>query len=143
MKAPYGERLWRVAGIGVGWAAVWILTWILAVTIIGFADPDSIDPGEESFLLWSGIFGPMGFLSGIVFGLLLSVGRPGWTYTGLSLTRAAACGVLGSALAQIPYLGHGDQGLVANLKMAAMFAAFGGVIAIVWAAAAKAWIRKR
>ena len=51
--------------------------------------------------------------------------------------------ILGSAIVQMAYLGHGDAGLVANIKMALLFSAIGGVIAIAWLAIARAWLHWR
>jgi hypothetical protein len=41
---------------------------------------------------------------------------------------AVAWGILATAIVQVPYLGHGDAGLVANLSMALLFSGLGGVV---------------
>jgi hypothetical protein len=53
------------------------------------------------------------------------------------VTRAARWGFLGTAIAQLVYLNHGDLGLVSNIKMALMFSAFGGAVAMVWLVTAR------
>jgi hypothetical protein len=88
-------------------------------------------------------FGPMGFFSGVAFGLLLSIGGRGRPLFERSLARVAGSGILGTAIVQVAYLGHGDAGLAANIQMALLFAAFGGVVAIVWLAMARSWTRRR
>jgi hypothetical protein len=70
----------------------------------------------------------MGFLSGLAFaGLLFAFGG-----AGASLFRAVGRGVFGTALVQLAYLGHGDQGLLANLQMALLFSAIGGLVTMAW-----------
>ncbi len=106
--------------------------------IIGIVDPDSIDPGEGPVVV-AAIIGPMGLFSGVAFAILLSITGNGRADFDVSLTRAAGCGVLGSAVVQLAYLGHGDLGLAANIKMALLFCVVGGVVAMVWLGMARRW----
>ena len=116
----------RVLSIGAVWGILWLAFWLVVGAVIGIVDPDSIDPGEPAGML--AIFAPMGFLSGIAFaGLLLAVAR-----AGTSLFRAAALGTIGTALVQLAYLGHGDQGLLDNLRMALLFSVIGGLVTMAW-----------
>lgn len=118
----------RVAGIGLAWGVLWIAVAAVAGTIIGIVDPDSIDPGEPIAAVI--IFGPMGFLSGVVFALLLGGSRS--AASDVSLARSASIGFMATAVVQVAYLGHGDAGLAANLMMALLFSAVGAVVAAMW-----------
>jgi len=119
----------RVVGIAVVWATLWLAFWVVIGTIIGLVDPDSMDPGEPVGMV--AIFGPMGPLSSGAFAGLLALGardasrRP-------SFFRIAGFGVLGTAIVQLAYLGHGDNGLLANVQMAMLFSVIGGIITAVW-----------
>ena len=75
--------------------------------------------------------------------VLLSIGGRGRADTELSLTRVIGWGALGSAIVQLAYLGHGDQGLAANIKMALLFCAFGGVVTMGWLVMARRWAHRR
>jgi hypothetical protein len=136
------RNLRRVLGIGLAWAILWTTLWAIVVVIIGIVDPDSIDPGEGPMVAVA-ILGPMGLLSGVAFGALSSIVAHGRTSADLSLMRAAALGILGSAIVQLAYLGHGDQGLAANIKMALLFSVIGGGITVVWLVISRSWSRRR
>lgn len=129
----------RVAGIGVAWAVLWLAFWGIVAGVIAVLDPDSIDPGEP--LMFVAIFGPMGLLTGVVFAVLLTIWENVRTIADLPLTRVACWGILSTAVVQLAYLGHGDAGLAANIKMALLFAAFGGVVTTVWLVMARRWSR--
>lgn len=132
------STLRRVLGIGLARAILWLAFWAIAGVIIGIVDPDSIDPGGGPMVMVA-IFGPMGLFSGVAFGLLLSIGGRGGTTIDLSLLRAAGWGILGTAIVQLAYLGHGDHGLAAHIKMALLFSVFGGVVTMVWLVMARRW----
>ncbi len=127
------------AGVGLGWFLSWLTLWGIAGAIIATVDPDSIDPGDGRGAVL--ILGSMGLLSGIMFGALLTAARRTRPLHGLSFTRATALGLLSCAAAQVPYLGHGDQGIAANSQMALLFTAFGGMVTAVWFAASRIWPR--
>ncbi len=132
----------RVLGLAVIWAILWLAFWTIVIGIIWIVDPDSIDPGEGPMLIVV-ILGPMGLLSGLAVAGLVSMQRRAGTAIDLSLIRVAGWGVLGSAIVQVAYLGHGDAGLAANIKMALLFSAFGGVVTLVWFLMARTWLRRR
>lgn len=69
------------------------------------------------------IFGSMGLLTGVAFGVLVSIWESGRAVIDLPLTRVAGWGILSTAIVQLAYLGHGDAGLPANIKMALLFSA--------------------
>jgi hypothetical protein len=129
----------RVLGIGAAWASLWLAFWALVGAIVGIADPDSIDPGEPMAML--AVFGSMGFLSGLAFGGLLAIRARGSAPMHPSLRRAGGLGILGTAIVQLAYLGHGDQGLLANLQMALLFSLIGGIVTVAWFGLAKVWSR--
>ena len=126
----------RILTIGLVWAGLWMAAATILGVIIAVIDPASIDPGEEYMGLV--IFGLMGFLSGAAFALLLSIGRAGRQDADRPVAVVAIWGLAGTAVAQVPYLGHGDQGLLANIGMALVFSAFGGCVAMLWQVLARA-----
>jgi len=130
----------KIAGVGVTLSVLWIAAAGLLTLVLSIADPDSVDPGEPAMAVM--VFGSMGLLSGIVFGALLWMAGHRNSFD-VSLGQALGWGTLGSAIAQLPFLGHGDQGLVANLQLAALLAVVGGVLATVWLAVNRRWTRRR
>jgi hypothetical protein len=132
-------RTKRIVRIALTWSFLWLLFAALMVIALGIIDPDSIDEGEIQGAII--IFGPMGVLTGLAFAFLLSIAGRGTGVFDLSLFRALAWGVLGSALVQIGYLGHGDAGLAANIGMALAFSTFGGIISVIWYFLALRWVR--
>jgi hypothetical protein len=117
----------RLLTIAVTWASLWFATMAAIMLAIGIVDPDSIDPGEPLQAVF--VFGPMGLLSGLAFALFVGAWLPARSVAGV-----VALGFLGSALAQVPFLGHGDNGLLANVFLALMFAVIGGLVTLVWQA---------
>lgn len=130
------SALRRALGIGLGWGGLWLGGWAIVAAIIAVVDPDSLDPGEGAMGLV--VFGPMGLFSGIVFALLPAM-RPTGRSASVSVARVAGWGFLACAIVQSAYLGHGDMGLVANVKMALLFSAFGSLVAVAWFAIARRW----
>ena len=130
MRNRIGAVRW-VLGIGLAWATLWLALWAIVVVIIGVLDPDSIDAGEGPMVMLS-ILGPMGLFSGVAFGILLSIADRGRSAIDRSTIRVAAYGILANAIVQMPYLGHGDQSLAANIQMALLFCAFGGLVTLAW-----------
>ena len=124
------RTLRRVLGIGLAWGLVWLAFWTIIAALIAVFNPDSIDPGEELMVLV--IFGPMGLFTGIAFGILRSVYGGDRRVVDISIVHVIAWGILATAIIQVPYLGHGDQGLAANIMMALLFSAAGGVVTILW-----------
>lgn len=131
------ESLRQVLGIGLAWTILWGAFWLIVMTIIGVVNPGTIDPGEGPMVV--AVLGPMGFFSGVAFGVFLSLDRRGRSDIEPSLIRVAVWGVLGSGIVQLAYLGHGDQGLAANIQMALLFCVLGGVVTMVWRAVARKW----
>ena len=87
--------------MGVTWGIVWAAIFAGISIVVGIIDPDSIDAGEGPLGL--GRIGAIfGFVSGSVFGLLLSFADGRKAIRELSLGRAAVWGALGTAV--IPLL---------------------------------------
>ena len=127
------RALGRVLGIVGSWACLWLAIWLVAA-IPAIVDPDGIDPGE----LWAMVreCGSMGLLFGIAIGIALSVGsNRQWRAGEVPLPRVVACGFLGCALVQIPYLGQGELGLEANVALSV----WGALVTLVWGCAARVW----
>jgi len=120
----------RILGAGVTWALLWLVFFGSIGGIIGVVDPDSIDPGEPQGLVL--VFGLMGFLTGIIFGAYAAYTDRGAPLSSLSFSRTVVRGIIATAIVQIGFLGHGDQGLAANALMALAFCVAGGVIAAAW-----------
>lgn len=135
-------NLRALLGISLTWGILWTAVWASIGIIIAVVNPDSIDPGEGP-MVFVAIFGPMGLFSGLVFGILLSFWERGRTIPDLPPGRAILWGILGSAIVQIGYLGHGDAGLAANIMMALLFSAIGGLITAAWLVMARIWVRRR
>jgi len=92
------QNLRGVLGIGVTWGILWAAVATSVGMIIGVMDPDSIDAGEEPIVLGL-MSGVVGFISGVVFAILLSVAERRKTILDLSLSRVAMWGILvGAAL---------------------------------------------
>lgn len=136
-----GGKLVRILATGASWAAVWLAFWAVVMATIGVVSPDSIDPGEPVGLLT--ILGSMGLLAGIALGALLVIAARTLTNVLDRAWRVVGLGALATAIVQIGYLGHGDLGLWANLKMAGLFSIVGGIVTGPWLAAARAWSRRR
>ena len=128
----------RMLQIGIAWAVAWAIAAILLIVVIGVVDPDSIDPGEGPLGAVM-IFGPMGALSGIAFAVLWSIRGRRDDSIGHPIVRAAVVGFVSSFIGQLAFLGHGDQGFVANIQLALLFSAFGSIVAIAWFVVSRAW----
>ena len=128
----------RVLGIGLAWATLWLGFWLILLGIIGVLDPDSIDPGEGAPGM-AAIFGPMGPLSGVVFGVLLQLRNGDRSFDDVPGLPVVGWGMLATAGVQVLYLGHGDAGLAANTKMALLFTVIGGIVTTAWLPIARTW----
>ena len=126
----------RVLGIGFAWGSLWLGFWLILLAIVGVVDPDSIDPGEGAVGM-AAIFGPMGLLTGVVFGALLLIRNGNRAAPDVPWTPVVGWGMLATAGVQVLYLGHGDAGLVANTMMALLFTVVGGVVTTAWLAIAR------
>ena len=60
------RRLRGALGIGLTWAALWVVLGSVLMLVIGIVDPDQIDPGEGPAKALP-ILALVGFLSGLAF----------------------------------------------------------------------------
>jgi len=110
-----------VLAVALTWGVLWWAIGMIVGLVIGVVDPDSIDPGEEPLVVgW--IIGLVGFLSGLAFGLLLSLAEHRKTILDLSLPRVALWGILGAA-APLLLTGMPDGMVVVTCPLGAVFAA--------------------
>ena len=91
------RKLRGVVSIGLTWGSLWGVLMALVGVGIGIFDPDSIDPGE-SVLVVGALMGLVGFVSGVLFGLLLAFAERRKTLRDLSLARVALWGALAAAV---------------------------------------------
>jgi hypothetical protein len=85
-----------VLGSGLIWGILWATVGAITGFLIRITIPGSMDPGENELLV-AALFGAIGFVSGAVFGVLLSFAESRKKILDLSLSRAAVWGLLGSA----------------------------------------------
>lgn len=95
------RRVRGLLGIAALWSVGFVLFWLALITVIGFLDPDSIDPGEEG-PRWIGLFAALGAMGGAVFGGVLALSERRRSVLQLSLPRMALWG--GIAGAAVPLL---------------------------------------
>ena len=124
------RNLRGLLGIGLTWGIVWAAVMIAVGMIIEVVDPDSIDPGEEPIVLGA-VVGLVGFISGLVFGGLLSIAERQKTISDLSLSRVAMWGILVSAA--FPLLAGKD------IRMMLFLGPLGAVSALTSVALARRW----
>ena len=124
------RNLRGLLGIGLTWGIVWAAVMIAVGMIIEVVDPDSIDPGEEPIVLGA-VVGLVGFISGLVFGGLLSMAERQKTISDLSLSRVAMWGILVSAA--FPLLAGKD------IRMMLFLGPLGAVSALTSVALARRW----
>jgi hypothetical protein len=93
---PFLRKCRGALGLGLLSAGAWAIIFALIAVVIGIFDPDSIDQGEGPLHV-APIGALFGFVSGIVFALLLAVGEGRKTLRDLSIARAALWGMLGTA----------------------------------------------
>ena len=86
-----------ILGVAFTWGTVWGAVFALIALAVGVIDPDSIDPGETPLRI-AGLGAVFGAVSGIVFGVLLSVAERRKTLRELSLVRVALWGAVAAAV---------------------------------------------
>ena len=91
------KKLRGAVGLAVTWGALWAAIFAAIVTVVGFIDPDSIDPGEVPVRV-AMIGAVYGLVSGAVVALLFAVAERRKTIRDLSLGRAALWGAIGTAV---------------------------------------------
>jgi hypothetical protein len=102
-------KLLGVVGIGMSWSIVWGAFFATLVLIIGVFRPEDIDLGEGPIEV-SRIGLIVGFVSGAIFGTILSFAENRKSLLDLSLIRMAIWGML--AAAAWPLLTYVDDSMV-------------------------------
>ena len=114
-------------GIGVTWAALWMLIGVVLWGGFKLFQPGDIDPGEGlSHVL--PILGLVGLLSGVGFATVLSLTERRRKLRELSLVRVALWGALGSAAIPLVLGAPAGEGWVASI-FGAVFASASVAIA--------------
>ena len=91
-----GRRLRGALVIAVTWGGLWAAIGVALTLIVGSVRPAEIDPGEGPGNVAT-VLGLVGFLSGLAFAGLLSLGENRRTIRELSMGRVALWGFLGAA----------------------------------------------
>ena len=117
------RRIRGVAATGLIWCPAWAAMFILLVGIVALFLPIRGDVGPIKMMA---IIGWVGFVSGSLFGIILSFAESGKAIRNLSLVRAALWGILGSAVFPL-VTGREDQvfwtcpfGMVVGLTLVAV-----------------------
>ena len=103
------RKLRGVVGIGLTWGVLWGMAAAALSAIVGAVDPARAGPGLGPMRV-AVIIGFAGFVSGVGFGLLLSLAERRRILRELSLGRAALWGTLGAAA--IPLLTGAGYGML-------------------------------
>jgi len=91
------RKLLGVMGIGLSWSVMWGLVFAILGLIGGIIRPQDIDPGEGPVvIIGTGLL--VGFVSGVVFGIILSFAENRKTLLDLALIRVAIWGMLAAAV---------------------------------------------
>ena len=118
---PLLRKLRGMFGMGLTWGVGWAIVIFIIGSILGVADPDSIDAGEEPWRL-AMLVGSVGFVSGSLFGLIFSRAERRKSIKDLSVSRATLRGALGGAI--LPLLtSMNDATLFNTVPLGAAFAA--------------------
>ena len=91
----YLRKLRGVTGISLIWASVWVAMFTVLMYILQLFRPFDSDVGTIRLM---SIIGWVGLVSGVVFGILLSVNESGKAIRNLSMGRVMVWGILSSAV---------------------------------------------
>lgn len=83
--------------MGLTWSFAFAAFFLALTAVIGFFDPDSIDPGESP-ILFARIGALIGFIVGSTFGVLFSFAEARKRILHLSVVRAGLWGAIASSL---------------------------------------------
>jgi hypothetical protein len=99
--SAYLRKLRGVIGIGLIWAPIWIVLSVVTIGsligIIALFNPRVGGSDVEPFK-WIAVMGWIGFISGGIFAIFLSLAEHGKALRTISMRRAALWGLLGSAV---------------------------------------------
>ena len=126
------RELRRLVGIGLIWGVLWMALVMIAGTIIGVVDPDSIDPGEEPIVL-APMVGLAGFVCGVVFSALVAAVERAKPIVDLSYFRVVMWGTL--VCAALPLvMGKAAPEMIVTAPLGALSAVLSVAIVRKWAA---------
>ena len=94
------QKLRGLLGVGLTWGALWAGIGAVIGLVVGMVSPE-LWRYANPILEWAVGMGAYGFVSGVGFGSLLSLGEGRKTLRDLSLPRVAIWGILGSAVVPI------------------------------------------
>lgn len=118
--------------VGLIWGILWAALAMIVGTIIGFIDPDQIDPGEEPLVL-APMIGLVGFICGVAFGALLSIAERRKPFLDPPLIRGTMWGIL--VAAALPLVAGKDIGnMLVTVPVGAVSALVSLAIARKWTA---------
>ncbi len=117
------HRTAGILGLGVVWMVIWGAIGAPLAIVVGIIDPHAIGPGEGPVDL-ARIIGVVGGASGLVFGLLLTIGERRSEVAEVPLLRAVMWGVVAGAA--LPLLSISD----ANLANTCVLGAVSGVVTL-------------
>ena len=103
------RKLRGLLGVGITWGALWAGIGAGIGIVVGVISPELWNWGNP-ILEWAFGMGLYGFVSGMGFGALLSLGEGRKTILDLSLGRVAVWGVLGSAAVPLIFSALGAFG---------------------------------
>jgi hypothetical protein len=89
-------KLWGVAGVGLSWSLVWGVAFAVLGLIAATVHPQDLDPGEgPAVIVGTGLL--VGFMSGVVYGLILAGAEKCRVLADLSPVSSAVWGSLAAA----------------------------------------------
>jgi len=127
IMSVYLRKARGVIGIGLIWAPVWTAMFFALVAIV-FVVLNPNGGSDVGPLTWIVIMAQLGFESGAIFGIILSLAEHGKAVRNISLARAALWGLLGSGVLPI---------LTQRADQVFWTSTFGAVIAMVLVALAR------
>ena len=124
------RRLRGLTGVGLTWGALWGMIGGGIGFVLGWLDP-FLWQISNPIIDWALGMGAYGFVSGVGFGTLLSLGEGSKRLRELSLRRVALWGILGSAAVPLLFLPFFEAGttLVDILGAMGVTAMLGGTFA--------------
>jgi len=107
--APLFRKLGDLTVTALAWGVLWAVVFLAIGFIVSVVRPQDIDAGEGPDVIARVGFG-VGFFSGLVFSVLVSLVESGRPPRGLALARLALWGALASAV--WPLATHVDDSMV-------------------------------
>jgi hypothetical protein len=124
------RRVRGLLGVGISWGTLWGAIGAGIGFVLGLIDP-SLWALDNPVAVWGIGMGAYGFVSGVGFGTLLSLGEGSKLLRELSLKRVALWGILGSAAVPLLFFPFFEAGttLIDVLGAMGVTAMLGGTFA--------------